>query len=183
MFNILLQVLDDGRLTDGHGRTVDFRNTVLVMTSNLGSQTIQALTESGESQQRIRDAVIGEVSQHFRPEFINRIDDQIVFEPLSQEQIAEIAKLQVAALNERLREQELSLELDAAAMQHVVEQGYDPVYGARPLKRAFQRLIENPLANAMLEHGFTRGSVIVGSWSEDGLQLSETLEADAQAAG
>jgi len=183
VFNILLQVLDDGRLTDGHGRTVDFRNTVLVMTSNLGSQTIQALTESGESQQRIRDAVIGEVSQHFRPEFINRIDDQIVFEPLSQDQIAEIAKLQVAALNERLREQELSLELDAAAMQHVVEQGYDPVYGARPLKRAFQRLIENPLANAMLEHGFTRGSVIVGSWSEDGLQLSETLEADAQAAG
>ncbi len=176
VFNILLQVLDDGRLTDGHGRTVDFRNTVLVMTSNLGSQTIQALTESGESQQRIREAVIGEVSQHFRPEFINRIDDQIVFEPLSQAQIAEIAELQVAALNERLKEQDLSIELDAATLQHVVEQGYDPVYGARPLKRAFQRVIENPLANAMLERGFSRGSVIVGSWAEGELQLTEQVQ-------
>ena len=178
VFNILLQVLDDGRLTDGHGRTVDFRNTVLVMTSNLGSQTIQALTEAGESMQRIRDAVIGEVAQHFRPEFINRIDDQIVFEPLSQEQIGEIAKLQLQALNQRLQEQELSLELDATAMQHVVEQGYDPVYGARPLKRAFQRLIENPLANALLERGFNRGSIIEGSWLDDELQLTERPMAD-----
>jgi ATP-dependent Clp protease ATP-binding subunit ClpB len=178
VFNILLQVLDDGRLTDGHGRTVDFRNTVLVMTSNLGSQTIQALTEAGESQQRIRDAVIGEVAQHFRPEFINRIDDQIVFEPLSKEQIAEIARLQLDALNQRLRDQELTLELDAAAMQHVVEQGYDPVYGARPLKRAFQRLIENPLANALLERGFSRDSIIEGSWLDGELQLTERPVAD-----
>jgi len=177
VFNILLQVLDDGRLTDGHGRTVDFRNTVLVMTSNLGSQTIQALTESGAEQSRVREAVIGEVSQHFRPEFINRIDDQIVFEPLSEVQIGEIAKLQLASLNQRLSDQELRIELDDTVMQQVVAQGYDPVYGARPLKRSFQRLIENPLANAMLSKGFTRSSLIKGSWSEEGLQLEEVLDA------
>jgi len=171
VFNILLQVLDDGRLTDGHGRTVDFRNTVLVMTSNLGSEAIQTLTQEGESS-RIKDTVMGIVSQHFRPEFINRVDDLIVFEPLSVEQIAEIAKLQLQALNARLLEQELVLELDDAAMEHVVQQGYDPVYGARPLKRAFQRLVENPLANALLEKGFDRGSVVRGRWEDDELVLN-----------
>jgi len=171
VFNILLQVLDDGRLTDGHGRTVDFRNAVLVMTSNLGSEAIQTLTQEGETD-RIKDTVMGIVSQHFRPEFINRVDDLIVFEPLSVEQIAEIAKLQLQALNLRLQEQELELELDETAMQHVVAQGYDPVYGARPLKRAFQRLVENPLANALLETGFERGSVVRGTWQDDGLVLT-----------
>ncbi len=171
VFNILLQVLDDGRLTDGHGRTVDFRNTVLVMTSNIGSQAIQALTQEGQLD-RIESAVRGEIEQHFRPEFINRVDDQIVFKPLDQAQIAEIAELQLKALNARLTDQELTLELDAEVMQHIAETGYDPVYGARPLKRAFQRLVENPLANAMLERGFERGTTIRGTWSETGLVLN-----------
>ncbi len=171
VFNILLQVLDDGRLTDGHGRTVDFRNTVLVMTSNIGSQAIQALTQDGQLD-RIESAVRGEIEQHFRPEFINRVDDQIVFKPLDQAQIAEIAELQLKALNARLTDQELTLALDAEVMRHIAETGYDPVYGARPLKRAFQRLVENPLANAMLERGFERGTTIRGTWSDEGLVLN-----------
>ncbi|MBT7333959.1 MAG: ATP-dependent chaperone ClpB [Gammaproteobacteria bacterium] len=175
VFNLLLQVLDDGRLTDGHGRTVDFRNTVLVMTSNLGAQAIQALTESGSPFERIQQAVLGEVAQHFRPEFVNRIDDMIVFEPLNQSEIAEIAQLQLRALNVRLAEQGLALELDHDTMLHVSEQGYDPVYGARPLKRAFQRLIENPLANAMLETGFSSGSVVLGNWCDEQLVLTEKV--------
>lgn len=175
VFNLLLQVLDDGRLTDGHGRTVDFRNTVLVMTSNLGAQAIQALTESGSPFERIQQAVLGEVAQHFRPEFVNRIDDMIVFEPLNQSEIAEIAQLQLRALNVRLAEQGLALELDHDTMLHVSEQGYDPVYGARPLKRAFQRLIENPLANAMLETGFSSGSVVLGNWCDEQLVLTEKI--------
>jgi ATP-dependent Clp protease ATP-binding subunit ClpB len=174
VFNILLQVLDDGRLTDGHGRTVDFRNTVLVMTSNLGSEAIQALTEAGEPE-RIKDAVMGTVAQHFRPEFINRIDDLVVFEPLSQSQIGEIAKLQLAELNTRLAEQDLVLELDDKALEHIVAAGYDPVYGARPLKRAFQRLVEDPLANGLLEQKFDRGETIHGSWADDELVLRQDV--------
>ncbi len=175
VFNILLQVLDDGRLTDGHGRTVDFRNTVLVMTSNIGSQAIQALSQEGQLD-RIEGAVKGEVEQRFRPEFINRVDDLIVFEPLTEAEIGEIAKLQVAALNARLADQELTLELDATALEQIAAEGYDVVYGARPLKRAFQRLVENPLANLLLEQGFERGSVIQASWADGAL----TLEVVAQ---
>jgi ATP-dependent Clp protease ATP-binding subunit ClpB len=171
VFNILLQVLDDGRLTDGHGRTVDFRNTVLVMTSNLGSAEIQSLTQAGETQQ-IHDVVMEIVEQRFRPEFINRVDDLIVFEPLTHDQIAEIAKLQLNALNQRLSDQDLTLELDDLAMQHIVNVGYDPVYGARPLKRAFQRLVENPLANLLLEKGDLGGSVVHGSWQDGQIVLS-----------
>ncbi len=169
VFNILLQVLDDGRLTDGHGRTVDFRNTVLVMTSNLGSEAIQALHEEG-AQERMRDRVMGVVAQHFRPEFINRMDELIVFEPLTREQISKIAELQLAALNARLAEQELRLQLTPAAMTHVADAGYDPVYGARPLKRAFQRLVENPLANLLLSGKFTPGQTINGDWQGDAEQ-------------
>jgi len=164
VFNILLQVLDDGRLTDGHGRTVDFRNTVLVMTSNLGSEAIQSLSEEGDMA-RIESAVMGTVSQHFRPEFINRIDDLIVFTPLDRSQIAEIAALQVAQLNRRLGQQDLMLELDDEALARVVEVGYDPVYGARPLKRALQTLVENPLANRLLKGEFTAGQTVLVSWA------------------
>ncbi len=171
VFNILLQVLDDGRLTDGHGRTVDFRNTVLVMTSNLGSEAIQSLTEQGRTDQ-IETAVMGTVSQHFRPEFINRIDDLVVFEPLSRAQIAEIAVMQLAELNRRLAEFELSLELSAEIEQRVVEEGYDPVYGARPLKRAFQRLIEDPLANRLLAEAYERGTVLRAETSGDGIEFA-----------
>ena len=145
VFNILLQVLDDGQLTDGQGRKVDFKNTVLVMTSNLGSDVIQ--TMAGESHyEEMREAVMGIVGTHFRPEFINRIDEAVVFHPLEKEQIQGIAEIQLQMLSNRLAERELSLELSDEALTRIVEIGYDPVFGARPLKRAIQQWIENPLA-------------------------------------
>lgn len=159
VFNVLLQVLEDGRLTDGQGRTVDFRNTVVVMTSNLGSDVIQNLT-SDEQYEEIKDRVLDVVGSHFRPEFINRIDETVVFHPLRQAQIKGIARIQLAHLNERLAERGLVLELDDGAMEQLVEVGYDPVYGARPLKRAIQRWIENPLANDLLAGRFLSGDVI-----------------------
>ena len=168
VFNILLQVLDDGRLTDGHGRTVDFSNCVLVMTSNLGSEAIQALTQDG-NEERIESTVMGIVAQHFRPEFINRIDDVVVFKPLGEEQIGQIAQLQLDALNVRLGEQDLQLTLADDGLKAVTSAGYDPVYGARPLKRAIQRLVENPLANQILAGKFAPGAEILGAW--DGEQL------------
>ena len=179
VFNILLQVLDDGRLTDGHGRTVDFSNCVLVMTSNLGSEAIQTFTQDGADNdnveafnQRLNDMVMGIVAQHFRPEFINRIDDVVVFKPLSSDHIQRIAQLQLDLLNQRLAEQGLSLTLSDQAMQAVCEAGYDPVYGARPLKRALQRLVENPLAQALLGEGFESGAVLYGDWREGRLVVS-----------
>ena len=159
VFNVLLQVLDDGRLTDGHGRTVDFRNTVLVMTSNLGSEAIQNLTESGRYD-AIKPTVLGVVAKHFRPEFLNRIDDVVVFHPLGREHMTAIAEIQLGSLRARLKEQELGLELSSAATQRLTEQGYDPVYGARPLKRAIQRSIENPLAAELLSGRFHPGDLI-----------------------
>jgi ATP-dependent Clp protease ATP-binding subunit ClpB len=159
VFNILLQVLDDGRLTDGHGRTVDFRNTVVVMTSNLGSEAIQALTESGE-QERIKDTVLGVVSQHFRPEFLNRVDDVVVFHPLAREHVATIAGLQFDILRARLAEQDLEIDIEPAAVEALVEEGYDPVYGARPLKRVIQKRIENALASKLLGGEYLPGSRI-----------------------
>jgi ATP-dependent Clp protease ATP-binding subunit ClpB len=159
VFNILLQVLDDGRLTDGHGRTVDFRNTVLVMTSNLGSEAIQNLTESGRID-AIKPTVLGVVGKHFRPEFLNRIDDIVVFHPLGREHMTAIAEIQLGALRARLKDRELGFELTAAAIEKLTEQGYDPVYGARPLKRAIQRSIENPLAGELLGGRFHPGDTI-----------------------
>tara|TARA_R110002073_G_C9495737_1_gene581292 strand:- start:7338 stop:9914 length:2577 start_codon:yes stop_codon:yes gene_type:complete len=159
VFNVLLQVLDDGRLTDGQGRTVDFRNTVIVMTSNLGSDLIQRL--SGEGQyEAMKSAVLEVVGNHFRPEFINRIDEVVVFHPLEQSQIADIARIQLDTLRQRLADREMRLTLDDAAMALLVEAGYDPVYGARPLKRAIQQKIENPLANAILRGSFAQGDEI-----------------------
>ncbi|MFO7788450.1 MAG: ATP-dependent chaperone ClpB [Halospina sp.] len=159
VFNILLQVLDDGRLTDGQGRTVDFRNTVIVMTSNLGSDIIQTMAGEGQYEQ-MKSSVMDVVSTHFRPEFINRVDDVVVFHPLDEEQIEGIAQIQVDQLNERLAEQELSLSLSEEAMKKIAGVGYDPVYGARPLKRAIQRYIENPLSQQLLEGEFQPGSTI-----------------------
>lgn len=153
VFNILLQVLDDGRLTDGHGRTVDFKNTVLVMTSNLGSDLIQAT--SGEvTYDEMREGVMGVVTQHFRPEFLNRIDDAVVFHPLNRDEIARIARLVLQTLQARLAEHGVCIKLDDAAMSLLVEAAYDPVYGARPLRRAIQTHLENPLAEAMLSGQF-----------------------------
>jgi ATP-dependent Clp protease ATP-binding subunit ClpB len=157
VFNVLLQVLEDGRLTDSHGRTVDFRNTVIVMTSNLGSAQIQELVGDREAQ---RAAVMDAVGSHFRPEFINRVDEVVVFEPLGRDQIAGITEIQLGRLRSRLLERELSLSLSPEALDKLIAVGYDPVYGARPLKRAIQRWIENPLAQMILAGKFMPGSAI-----------------------
>ncbi|MCI0915414.1 MULTISPECIES: ATP-dependent chaperone ClpB [Pseudomonas] len=157
VFNVLLQVLEDGRLTDSHGRTVDFRNTVIVMTSNLGSAQIQELAGDREAQ---RAAVMDAVGAHFRPEFVNRIDEVVVFEPLGREQIAGITEIQLGRLRSRLSERELALSLSPEALDKLIAVGYDPVYGARPLKRAIQRWIENPLAQMILAGKFMPGSAI-----------------------
>ncbi|RMT78180.1 ATP-dependent chaperone ClpB [Pseudomonas viridiflava] len=164
VFNILLQVLEDGRLTDSHGRTVDFRNTVIVMTSNLGSAQIQELVGDREAQ---RAAVMDAVSTHFRPEFINRIDEVVIFEPLARDQIAGITDIQLDRLRKRLTERELSLALSPEALDKLIAVGYDPVYGARPLKRAIQRWIENPLAQLILSGSFVPGTSITGSVVDD----------------
>ena len=158
VFNILLQVLDDGRLTDGQGRTVDFSNSVVVMTSNLGSDLIQSMV--GESHETIRDAVMGVVSTHFRPEFINRIDDAVVFHALGREHIRGILDVQLSYLRARLDELEYGFELTDEVAEKLCEAGYDPVYGARPLKRAIQVYLENPLAEALLKGQFAPGATI-----------------------
>jgi len=152
VFNVLLQVLDDGRMTDGQGRTVDFKNTVVVMTSNLGSQMIQQM--AGEEYQLIKTAVLGEVKAQLRPEFVNRIDEMIVFHALDEKHIASIAKIQLGYLEKRLAGMEIRLEVSDAALKEIAAAGYDPVYGARPLKRAIQQRLENPLAKAILEGQF-----------------------------
>jgi ATP-dependent Clp protease ATP-binding subunit ClpB len=162
VFDVLLQILDDGRLTDGHGRTVDFRNTVIIMTSNL------------RSADAMRDV--------FRPEFLNRIDEVVEFHALSREQLAEIVELQLRRLRERLAERGLGLELTDAAKEHLVEAGWDPTYGARPLKRAIQRLIENPLALRLLEGEFGEGDVVRVDAADGGLVFERAGAAEPAAA-
>ena len=159
VFNILLQVLEDGRLTDGHGRTVDFRNTVIVMTSNLGSHLIQEMAGE-ENYEAMKKAVMDVVGTHFRPEFINRVDESVVFHPLLESQIRGIADIQLLGLRARLRERELDLEISEPFMEHLVAAGFDPVYGARPLKRAIQQELENPLAQRILTGEFQASDVI-----------------------
>ena len=158
VFNILLQVLDDGRLTDSQGRVVDFKNTVIIMTSNLGSHKIQEMV--GESYEDIKAEVMESVGQHFRPEFVNRIDEIVVFHPLGMSQMSGIAAIQLDRLRQRLHERELDIELSADAMTKLVAVGYDPVYGARPLKRAIQQEIENPLSLKLLAGDFVAGDII-----------------------
>ncbi|MEH6824016.1 MAG: ATP-dependent chaperone ClpB [Motiliproteus sp.] len=166
VFNVLLQVLDDGRLTDGQGRTVDFRNTVIVMTSNLGSDVIQAFG-GDEQYEQMKAAVMEQVGTYFRPEFINRVDEVVVFHPLGRDQVRGIAKIQLQRLTHRLSERELTLELQDKALDTLLEAGFDPVYGARPLKRAIQRYVENPLAEAILSGQFEPGDKIVASLEGD----------------
>jgi len=166
VFNILLQVLDDGRLTDSQGRTVDFRNTVIVMTSNLGSDLIQDL-EGEKNYEAMKDQVLEVVSGHFRPEFINRVDEVVVFHPLGREQIREIADLQLEELRKRLLDQELTMEISDEVMELIADTGYDPVYGARPLKRALQKIIENPLAQKVLAGKYAPGDVVRTTLSGD----------------
>ena len=192
VFNILLQVLEDGRLTDSQGRTVDFKNTVIVMTSNLGSDVIQDLAsdrsydnvnfdDGAELQDSVltenryaamKAAVMNVVAGHFRPEFINRIDETVVFHPLGREHIGSIAELQLELLRSRLVERELKLAIDEQAMAVVVEAGFDPIYGARPLKRVIQQMIENPLAQHLLAGDFAPGDTIVAKLEVDKSGLS-----------
>jgi ATP-dependent Clp protease ATP-binding subunit ClpB len=159
VFNVLLQVLDDGRMTDGQGRTVDFKNTVIVMTSNLGSQKIQAMEESDPA--LVKLAVMAEVRSHFRPEFINRVDEIVVFHALDEKNIGAIAKIQLRVLEQRLARMEMGLEISDSALQKIAEAGFDPVYGARPLKRAIQQQIENPLSKEILQGRFGPKDTIV----------------------
>ena len=170
VFNVLLQVLDDGRLTDGHGRTVDFRNAVIVMTSNLGSQMIQEL--AGEKNyDAMKQSLMGTLTQHFRPEFVNRIDDVVVFHPLGREHIRKIVDIQLGYLHDRLAEREIAIQLSDAARDKLAEAGFDPVYGARPLKRAIQQQVENPLAQEILRGKFKPGDTIDVGVADERLQF------------
>lgn len=172
VFNILLQVLDDGRLTDGHGRTVDFRNTVIVMTSNLGSDRIQELPTSQDYEQ-MKATVMEVVSAHFRPEFINRIDDAIVFKPLIKEQILAIARIQLERLKQRLSERDIAIDVSVPALEYLANAGFDPIYGARPLKRSIQQHLEDPLAKALLAGEFSAGDTIKADLVEGQLVFSK----------
>ena len=158
VFNVLLQVLDDGRMTDGQGRTVDFKNTVIVMTSNLGSQMIQQM--SGDDYGVIKVAVMSEVKNYFRPEFINRIDEVVVFHALDEKHIAGIAKIQLGYLEKRLAQLDMAIVVEDSALLELAQAGFDPVFGARPLKRAIQQQLENPLAKAILEGKFAAKDTI-----------------------
>ncbi len=181
VFNVLLQVLDDGRLTDGHGRTVDFKNTVIVMTSNLGSQRIQELGGEGDYG-AMKNAVMEEVSRHFRPEFINRVDDVVVFHALGKEQIRKIVDIQLGYLRKRLAERDMTLELTEAARDRLGEAGFDPVYGARPLKRAIQQQVENPLAQRILKGEFPPGTTVHVDAGEEGLVFTAEPASAGEAA-
>jgi ATP-dependent Clp protease ATP-binding subunit ClpB len=175
VFNILLQVLDDGRLTDSQGRTVDFRNTVIIMTSNLGSQQIQEMSSGingeGVGYEGMKNVVMDIVSQHFRPEFINRIDEAVVFHPLAREQIREIAKIQLQHLDQRLHEHDFTMQISDEAIDMLGKAGFDPVYGARPLKRAIQQYLENPLAQMILRGDYMPGDVIKVTVKDSELQF------------
>jgi ATP-dependent Clp protease ATP-binding subunit ClpB len=160
VFNVLLQVLDDGRLTDGQGRTVNFKNTVIVMTSNIGSDRIQALTGQGASDWEVEAAVKELLKNHFRPEFLNRVDEMIVFHPLRKEQLTLIVDVQIDYLRKRLAQRGLKLALSDEANKMLADEGYDPTLGARPLKRVIQQRIENPLATRILKGEFAEGETI-----------------------
>jgi ATP-dependent Clp protease ATP-binding subunit ClpB len=177
VFNVLLQVLDDGRLTDGQGRVVSFKNVVVIMTSNIASLTIQELERNGEAQPVIRNAVLEELRGQLRPEFLNRIDDVIVFTPLGRDQIGRIVEIQLQRLRKLLAERKLSLQLSAAAAAKLADEGYDPVFGARPLKRVIQQRLQNPLAMAILQGQFAEGSTIVVDAAPEGYHFTGVLPA------
>ena len=181
VFNVLLQILDDGRLTDGQGRTVDFRNTVLIMTSNLGSQLIYDMADRGFDQ--VREAVMGVLRDHFRPEFLNRVDEIIVFKPLTQEQLGSIVDIQLRRLQRRLDERKIKLHVGDDARRMLIERGWDPVYGARPLKRTIQRMIQDPLAMQLLEGRFGDGDVVDAGVSGDAISFDRAKARAAAQAG
>ncbi len=173
VFNILLQVLDDGRLTDSHGRTVDFKNTVIVMTSNLGSHMIQKMSRTG-GYEAMKTSVMDVVGTHFRPEFINRIDDMVVFHPLYRDQLRDIARIQIQYLKDRLEQRDIRLDITDEALDKLAEIGFDPVYGARPLKRAIQTRLENPLAQDILNGKFGAADTVLVNLEDDLIVLSKT---------
>jgi len=186
VFNVLLQVLEDGRLTDGHGRTVDFRNTVIIMTSNLGTEEFQKQAigfsrGSNSETQRLKTAVETALKRTFRPEFINRIDDIIIFSPLSEEDLKKIVDLLVKEVQKRLAERNINLELDENARAYLLKEGYDPAFGARPLRRAIQRFVENPLSNQILSGKFKDGDTVIVSSGEEGLTFSAKDQQDPPA--
>ncbi|MHB1406433.1 MAG: AAA family ATPase, partial [Desulfitobacteriaceae bacterium] len=168
VFNVLLQLLDDGRLTDGQGRMINFKNTVVILTSNIASPTIQELTHSGAGQEAVRSRVHEELRHYFRPEFLNRLDEIIVFHPLGQEHIGRIVDIQLTLLRRRLVERKLSLELTEVARVRLAQEGYDPIYGARPLKRVIQQRLQNPLALKLLQGEFREGEQIVVDIGSEG---------------
>lgn len=172
VFNILLQVLDDGRITDSQGHRVDFRNTVVIMTSNLGSDHILELAGDDDRYDEMRGLVLKALQKQFRPEFLNRVDDLILFHSLRKQELRKIVAIQIRRVQKRLADQKISLAITDTAIDSIAESGYDPVYGARPLKRAIQRLLENPIATKILETTFTEGATIHVDYSDDGLVFS-----------
>lgn len=170
---MLLQVLDDGRMTDGKGRTVDFKNTILIMTSNLGSQSIMHMTEKHASDKEIREEIDTVLRNHFKPEFLNRIDETIIFHSLSRENMLAIVDIQLERLTRRLQENGLTLHIRQGAKHFLLENGYDPVFGARPLKRAIQQQLENPLAIELLEGKFVPGDHILVNAGSGGLHFEQ----------
>jgi ATP-dependent Clp protease ATP-binding subunit ClpC len=187
VFNILLQLLEDGRLTDGHGRTVDFKNTVVIMTSNLGTEEFQRggigfprKGKEGGDEQRMRTAIESGLKRTFRPELLNRIDDVIIFHPLTEEHLKSIVNLLVREVEKRLAERKIKLEVNDEAKAWLVQKGYDPVYGARPLRRAIQRYVENPISTKILQGEFKEGDTIAISLKEDNLSFAAQKTAKAK---
>jgi ATP-dependent Clp protease ATP-binding subunit ClpB len=172
---VLLQLLDDGRLTDGHGRTVDFRNTVVIMTSNLGSH----LFAEGESTERVRSMIMDTLKQTLRPEFLNRIDDVVIFRPLGREDLAAIVEIQVGHLLKRLSDRRIALELTPAAAELLAREGYDPTFGARPLKRTIQRMLQDPLALRLLNGEFADGDAVLAGVQGGEIVFTKKVEAHA----
>jgi ATP-dependent Clp protease ATP-binding subunit ClpB len=179
VFNVLLQIMDDGRITDSQGHTVDFKNTVIIMTSNLGSRYLTEGVSGSEIPESVRESVMTELRSGFRPEFLNRIDDTILFKPLTLEEITRIVDLLVADLNSRLGERRIRVELDKAARQWVGERGYDPVYGARPLKRFLQKQIETKLARGLLDGSIPEAATVTFAIEDERLVMKTGAEAVA----
>jgi ATP-dependent Clp protease ATP-binding subunit ClpB len=181
VFNVLLQVLDDGRLTDGQGRVVNFKNAVIIMTSNIGSLIIQDMTHTGASEEAIRVRVLEELRAHLRPEFLNRVDEVIVFSPLSRDQIGQIVEIQLARLRKLLGDRKITLELTPDARFKLAQEGYDPIFGARPLKRVIQQRLQNPLAMHLLRGEFREGDTITVDVNEDGYIFSKGVTSEVGA--
>jgi ATP-dependent Clp protease ATP-binding subunit ClpB len=170
---VLLQVLDDGRMTDGKGRTVDFRNTIMIMTSNLGSDLIMKMAENQEGEENIKNQIEEILHQQFKPEFLNRIDETIIFHSLSKEDMSGIIDIQLKRLKKRLQEKKISLEIGEKTKTFLIDSGYNPLFGARPLKRAIQRHLEDPLAMELLEGNFTEGSSIEAIISNEAITFTK----------